>query len=122
MAHAVLDACAVQATAPSNVISLPLILVVGATIETEARCRSVAVRSRFLVRTCAVHRARPEALQYGPLAIVVPDELYRLAPRGFDLLSEDARSVLVRLEAEVPAPVVLEYRLMGAVLAAAKMR
>lgn len=101
---------------------LPLVLLIGVSAAFEAKCRSVASKAKLLVRSCGVPFARPEALATRPLAIVVHEALYDLAPRGFDLLAEDVDGVIVRLDTEEIAPVVLEYRLMGAVLAAAKLR
>jgi hypothetical protein len=105
-----------------NVIVLPLVLLLGCSAAFEARCREIGTRAKLLVRGCEVPFSRPLATRIRPLVILVPTHIYELAPRGFDLLAEDAGAMLVRVDDEQGPSVALEYRLLDAVLAATNRR
>jgi hypothetical protein len=107
---------------PSNVIALPLILLLGCDAELAARCRSIAARSKVLVRSSPVPFARSEVTALAPLVIVVPADIYEGAPWGFEVLAEKVGASLLMLEREPIAPIVLEYRIMEALVFATRLR
>lgn len=106
----------------SNVIALPLILLLGCDAELAARCRSIASRSRVLVRAARVPFSRSEVTALAPLVIVVPADIYEGAPWGFEVLAEKVGASLLMLEREPIAPIVLEYRIMEALVFATRLR
>lgn len=107
---------------PNNVISLPLILLLGCDSDLESRCRSIAARSRVLVRSAPVPVQRAEVSAWAPLVIVVPAQVYEGAPWGFEVLAEKVGASLLMLDPEPLAPIVLEYRMMEALLFATRLR
>lgn len=107
---------------PSNVIALSLILLLGCDAELAARCRSIAARSRVLVRSAPVPFSRTEVTSLAPLVIVVPADIYEGAPWGFEVLAEKVGASLLMLEREPIAPIVLEYRIMEAMVFATRLR
>lgn len=107
---------------PNNVISLPLILLLGCDADLESRCRSIAARSRVLVRSAPVPVQRAEVSAWAPLVIVVPAQVYEGAPWGFEVLAEKVGASLLMLDPEPLAPIVLEYRMMEALLFATRLR
>jgi hypothetical protein len=115
---------ALQADAPepSNLISLPLILLLGCNAELEARCRGIGARARVLVRAAPMPYQRSEIAAMHPLVIVVPAAIYECAPWGFEVLAEKVGASLLRLDRERMAPIVLAYRIMGALVFATRLR
>lgn len=107
---------------PNNVISLPLILLLGCDSDLEGRCRAIAARSRVLVRSARVPVQRAEVSAWAPLVIVVPAQVYEGAPWGFEVLAEKVGASLLMLDPEPLAPIVLEYRMMEALLFATRLR
>ena len=108
--------------APANVISLPLILLLGCDSELETRCRSIAARSRVLVRSAPIPFQRTEVAALQPLVIIVPGHVYEGAPWGFEVLAEKVGASLLMLDCEPLAPIVLEYRMMEALVFATRLR
>jgi hypothetical protein len=108
--------------APDNVISLPVILLLGCDTELEERCRSIAARARALVRASQVPFARAEVIALQPLVIVLPSQVYEGAPWGFEVLAERIGASLLMVDREPIAPIVLEYRLMESLLFATRLR
>jgi hypothetical protein len=104
------------------VIALPLILLLGGDDELEARCRTIASRARVLLRAAPVPFARSEVTSLSPLVIVVPAQVYEGAPWGFEVLAEKVGASLLMLDREPIAPIVLEYRMMEALVFAARLR
>jgi hypothetical protein len=113
---------AVGSADPDNVISLPLILLLGCDAALEARCRSIASRARVLVRTSGVPFARTEVALLEPLVIVVPAQVYEGAPWGFEVLAEKVGASLLMIDREPIAPIVLEYRIMESLIFATRLR
>jgi hypothetical protein len=107
---------------PANVISLPLILLLGCDAELETRCRSIALRARVLVRSAPVPFQRSEVALLEPLVIIVPGHVYEGAPWGFEVLAEKVGASLLMLDREPLAPIVLEYRMMEALVFATRLR
>jgi hypothetical protein len=108
--------------APTNVISLPLIVVLGCSAEMEARCRSIAQRARALVRASPMPFQRAEIAALHPLVIIVPAPVYEVAPWGFEVLAEKVGASLLMLEREPVAQIVLEYRMMEALVFAKRLQ
>ena len=108
--------------APSNVIALPLMLLLGCEQDVEARCRSIASRARVLVRTMALPFQRAEVAALQPLVIIVPASVYEGAPWGFEVLAEKVGASLLMLDRDPMAPIVLEYRMMEALVFATRLR
>lgn len=105
-----------------NVIKLPVVLLLGCSPSFEARCRDVASRARALVRSYQVPFSRSLVKSLRPLVIVVPDEIFELAPRGFEVLADEVNASLLNFENERLAPMVLEYRLTESLVFATKLR
>jgi hypothetical protein len=108
--------------ARSNVIALPLVLLLGCDPDLEARCRSIAARARVLVRSSPVPFARAEVSAMAPLVIIVPADIYEGAPWGFEVLAEKVGASLLMLDREPIAPIVLEYRMMESLVFATRLR
>ena len=106
----------------SNVITLPLILLLGCQREVEARCRTIALRARVLLRTLPLPFQRSEVAAMGPLVLVVPAAVYESAPWGFEVLAEKVGASLLMLDRDPIAPIVLEYRMMEALVFASRLR
>lgn len=107
---------------PSNLIELPLILLLGCDPDLEARCRRIAARSRVLVRALPLPFTRADIADLRPLVILVPTPVYECAPWGYEVLAEKVGASLLTLEGALLAPIVLEYRLMEALAFAARLR
>jgi hypothetical protein len=107
---------------PANVITLPLILLLGCDGELERRCRSIAGRARVLVRATAMPFQRSEVMAMRPLVIIVPAVIYESAPWGFEVLAEKVGASLLMLDRDPMAPIVLEYRMMEALVFATRLR
>ena len=133
LARFVLTASAVQPThtspvvrspdpAPPNVIWIPLVLLLGSDAELEARCRSIGLRARILVRSVPVPFQRSEVAALQPLVIIVPGHVYEGAPWGFEVLAEKVGASLLMLDRAPLAPIVLEYRMMEALVFATRLR
>ena len=108
--------------APSNVISLPLIVLLGCDGALEARCRRIAARARVLVRSSPVPFARSEVTSLEPLVIIVPAQVYEGAPWGFEVLAEKVGASLLMIDREPIATIVLEYRIMESLIFATRLR
>jgi hypothetical protein len=106
----------------SNVITLPLILLLGCNPEIESRCRTIALRARVLVRTLPLPFQRSEVAAMQPLVIIVPAPIYEGAPWGFEVLAEKVGASLLMLDRDPMAPIVLEYRMMEALVFATRLR
>jgi hypothetical protein len=106
----------------SNVITLPLILLLGCNPEVESRCRIIALRARVLVRTLPLPFQRSEVAAMQPLVIIVPAPVYEGAPWGFEVLAEKVGASLLMLDRDPMAPIVLEYRMMEALVFATRLR
>jgi hypothetical protein len=106
----------------SNLISLPLILLLGCDREVEARCRAIATRARVLLRAAPLPVLRSEILAMGPLVIIVPASIYESAPWGFEVLAEKVGASLLMLDRDPMASIVLEYRMMEALVFATRLR
>jgi hypothetical protein len=112
----------VEAPEPSNVIRLPLILLLGCGAELEARCRAIAWRARVLLRAAPMPYQRSEVAALHPLVIIVPAAVYECAPWGFEVLAEKVGASLLMLDREPMAPIVLEYRMMESLVFATRLR
>jgi hypothetical protein len=108
--------------ASTNVISLPLILLLGCSPDVEARCRAIAARARVLVRGAPVPFQRSEIAALHPLVIVVPATTYESAPWGFEVLAEKVGASLLLLDRDTMPSIVLEYRMMEALVFASRLR
>ena len=108
--------------APPNVIWIPLVLLLGGDAELEARCRSIGLRARILVRSVPVPFQRAEVAALQPLVIIVPGHVYEGAPWGFEVLAEKVGASLLMLDRVPLAPIVLEYRMMEALVFATRLR
>lgn len=106
----------------SNVIALPLILLLGCDPDLTARCRSIATRAKVLARSAPVPFVRSEVTALSPLVIIVPADVYEGAPWGFEVLAEKVGASLLMLEREPIASIVLEYRIMDALVFATRLR
>jgi hypothetical protein len=107
---------------PSNVISLPLILLVGCDAALEARCRTVAGHALVLLRAVPMPVQRAEVAALSPLVIAVPAPVYESAPWGFEVLAEKVGASLLMLDRQPMAPILLEYRMMEALVFAKRLR
>jgi hypothetical protein len=107
---------------PNNVIELPLILLLGCDPDLEARCRAIAARAKVLVRAAPVPVQRSEVTALAPLVIIVPAQVYEGAPWGFEVLAEKVGASLLMLDDQPMAPIVLEYRMMDALVFATRLR
>lgn len=108
--------------ARSNLIVLPLVLLLGCDEDLEARCRSIATHARVLVRSVPVPFTRSEVAALRPLVIVVPEHVYEGAPWGYEVLAEKVGASLLMLDSKPIASIVLEYRVMEALTFATRMR
>lgn len=115
-------AISVEPARPNNLIALPLILLLGCDADLEARCRSIAARAKVLVRSTTVPVHRSEVSALAPLVLIVPAEVYEGAPWGFEVLAEKVSASLLMLDGDPIAPIVLEYRMMEALLFATRLR
>lgn len=106
----------------NNVIALPLILLLGCDPDLTARCRSIAGRAKVLARSAPVPFVRSEVTALSPLVIIVPADIYEGAPWGFEVLAEKVGASLLVLDHEPLAPIVLEYRIMEALVFATRLR
>ncbi len=113
---------AAEPAASSNVIPLPLILLLGCAPEMEARCRAIAARARVLVRGTPMPFQRTEVAALHPLVIVVPAAVYEAAPWGFEVLAEKVGASLLMLDRDPMPSIVLEYRMMEALVFAKRLR
>jgi hypothetical protein len=109
-------------TQTSNVISLPLVLLLGCSASLEARCRSIGARGRVLVRSSPVPMRRTEVAALKPLVIVVPAPVYEGAPWGFEVLAEKVGATLLVLDHEASEASLLEVMLMESLVVAARTR
>ena len=107
---------------PSNVISLPLILLLGCAPETEAHCRSIALRAHALVRVARLPFQRSRGRGPEPAGDRRPGLRLRERPWGFEVLAEKVGASLLMLERDPMAPIVLEYRMMDALVFATRLR
>jgi hypothetical protein len=107
---------------PDNVIPLPLVLLLGCDETLEARCRSIGLRARVLVRAAPVPFTRSEVTALEPLVIVVPAFVYEGAPWGFEVLAEKVGASLLVIDRDPIAPIVLEYRIMESLIFATRLR
>ena len=107
---------------PSNLLTLPLILLLGCDPSTEARCRAIGARAHVLLRATSVPVLRSEVMAMAPLVIVVPTAVYESAPWAFEVLSEKVGASLLMLDREPVASIVLEYRMMEALVFAKRLR
>ena len=109
--------------APSNIISLPLILLLGCDAELTSRCRSIAARARVLVRaSLATLPAQREVSALSPLVIIVPAAVYESSPWGYEVMAERVGASLLMIDREPLASIVLEYRMMEALVFATRLR
>jgi hypothetical protein len=106
----------------TNLVALRLILLLGCEPELQARCRSIASKAKVLVRAMDMPFQRAEVAALQPLVIVVPATVYEGAPWGFEVLAEKVGASLLMLEREPMAPIVLEYRMMEALVFATRLR
>lgn len=106
----------------SNVIALPTMVLLGCNAEMEARCRAITSRARVLLRAMPVPFLRSAIVAVRPLVLVVPSAVYDLAPKGFDMLIEESGSCLLKLDREPIATIVLEYRIMEALIFSLRIR
>jgi hypothetical protein len=109
-------------TRSTNVITLPLILLLGCGPEIEARCRTIAHRARALVQNLPLPFQRTEVAAMRPLVLMVPAAVYESAPWGFEVLAEKVGASLLMLDRDPMAPIVLEYRMMEALVFATRLR
>ncbi|APR79920.1 Hypothetical protein A7982_05267 [Minicystis rosea] len=65
---------------------------------------------------------RSEVTALSPLVIMVPAHIYEGAPWGFEVLAEKVGASLLMMEREPVAPIVLEYRMMEALMFASRLR
>ena len=107
---------------PTNVVSIPLVLLIGCDPEVEARCRSIAQRARVLVRCLPTTFQRSEVAAMQPLVILVPGVVYESQPWGFEVLAEKVGASLLMLDRDPIAPIVLEYRMMESLVFATRLR
>jgi hypothetical protein len=107
---------------PANLITLPLILLLGCDPFVESRCRAIAARARVLLRAMPVPILRSDVLAMDPLVIVVPAPVYETAPWAFEVLAEKVGSSLFMLDHEPMASIVLEYRMMESLAFARRLR
>ncbi len=99
-----------------------MILLLGCDPEVEARCRTIATRARTLVRAVPVPFHRSEVAALHPLVLIVPSPIYEAAPWGFEVLAEKVGASLLMLDREPMPPIVLEYRMMEALVFATRLR
>jgi hypothetical protein len=111
-----------EARASSNVVTLPLIVLLGCDPDVEARCRAIALRARVLLRTHPLPFQRAEVAAMHPLVIIVPAAVYESAPWGFEVLAEKIGASLLMLDRNPMASIVLEYRMMEALVFATRLR
>jgi hypothetical protein len=109
-------------TRSTNVITLPLILLLGCSPEMDVRCRAIAQRARVLVRNLPLPFQRTEVAAMRPLVLLVPAPVYEGAPWGFEVLAEKVGASLLMLDREPMAAIVLEYRMMEALVFATRLR
>lgn len=107
---------------PNNLIAIPLILLLGCDEDLESRCRAIAARAKVLVRSAPVPVQRSEVTALAPLVIIVPAQVYEGAPWGFEVLAEKVGASLLMLDDKPMAPIVLEYRMMDALVFATRLR
>ncbi len=103
-------------------IPLPLILLLGCDSAFEARCRAITARARVLLRALPMPAPRAEVAAISPLVIVVPAAVYESAPWGFEVLAEKVGASLLMIDREPIAGIVLEYRMMEALVFAKRLR
>ncbi|WP_234023123.1 hypothetical protein [Sorangium cellulosum] len=103
-------------------IRIPVVLALDCSPGFLARCRRVAARARFLVRSCDAASAWGTAVRLRPLAIILPSHLHDRAPQTFELLAEDAGARLVVVESEQLPPGELEGHITHAIGEAARAR
>jgi len=75
-----------------------------------------------LVRSSPVPFSRAEVTAVAPLVIIVPADVYEGAPWGFEVLAEKVGASLLMLDGGPIAPIVLEYRMMEALVFATRLR
>lgn len=110
-------------TAPDNVISLPLILLVGCDPDLEARCRAIGARAKVLVRSMRSMSPRTHEIRaLSPLVIIVSADVYESQPWGFEVMAEHVGASLLMLDHAPLAPIVLEYRMMEALVFVTRLR
>lgn len=106
----------------SNLVELPVILLLGCEPDLVARCRSIASKARALVRLVELPFTRRQIAELRPLVILVPSAIYESAPWGYEVLAEKVGASLLMVDPGMGAPIVLEYRLMEALVFAARLR
>jgi hypothetical protein len=74
------------------------------------------------VRVARLPFQRSEVAALNPLVIVVPACVYESAPWGFEVLAEKVGASLLMLDRDPMAPIVLEYRMMDALVFATRLR
>jgi len=74
------------------------------------------------MRAMPVPILRSEVMTMDPLVIVVPSDVYESAPWAFEVLAEKVGASLLMLDREAEASIVLEYRLMEALVFAKRLR
>jgi hypothetical protein len=94
-----------------NVISLPLVLVVGCTPWFIDRARRAGHRLRVLVRSCDPWRLGVTVQALRAEAVLVAEDLYALAPMAFEGMARDGGVEIVRLSHEDLSPVEMELTL-----------
>jgi hypothetical protein len=131
VARFVLDGEAVAARMPfalpapvhrSNVVVIPIAVLLGCSRYLEDRCREVASGARMLVRSYPIPFPPTRVKRLRPLVLVAPWKIYAAAPEEIEILAEGAGSALVLIENDGIARSMLEYRLMEALLFATRLR
>jgi hypothetical protein len=107
---------------PSNLVALPLILLLGCDRETEAHCRAIASRARKLLRSAPLPILQSEIAAMGPLVIIVPANVYASDPWGLEALAEMVGASLLMLRPDPVSSMLLEYRVMKALTHAMRVR
>ncbi len=118
----------VTTTAPTslpngtNLVALPTVLMLGCDEALVNRCRNIASRAKVLLRSMPVPFQRNDVAALRPLVIMAPKDVYEGAPWGFEVLAERIGASLLVLGPDPLAPIVLEYRMMEALVFASRLR
>lgn len=102
--------------------NVPTVLVIGASPEFLARCRSGSAKAGAVVISSTVQAATTTAAERRPVAIVLTADIHGFDPGAFAALAKDVRATLVTVPDEaIPSPA-LESAIEKAVTSALRRR
>lgn len=102
-------------------LTAPTVLLIGCSDAIARSCAAALANLGTLLKRCEIAQAANHVAECRPLVMVMPPEVYEFDPRELDALARDVGASLLRVEDDVPEPM-LEMLLGAAVDAAVERR